>query len=530
MSETFDAIVVGSGFGGSILACRLVERGMSVLLLERGRRWTPATYPREPGDPWLYDVRKPHKQHGWLDLRAFKRMTVAQSAGVGGGSLAYSSVHLEAHPALFASGWPAEVTYNELKPYYDRVAKALNLQTLPDGQLTARLKLARDAAAALGAEDRFSKAPLAVSFDPEWHYDLESPFDRRHSRSFTNVHGHEQGTCIHLGNCDIGCDVRAKNGLDVTYLAGAERLGCDVRPLHIARRIEPEGGGYRVTFDRLDGNELVPGDAAAARVFVAAGSLGSTELLLRARDEFKTLPRLSQALGHGWSPNANVLSMARYRDSPRVQQSVGPTITSVIDFMEGDGSGERFVIEDDGFPSLLLNAVRAVARGGGGEEPSEGSLAHRLAERLEEAVIGKEGPRGLMLWLGAGVDAGNGRLRLDRSWLPPFSHTLELEWNPDTSAGVIDRIQDVHREMTEATGGKPGANLGWDVFKHLLTLHPLGGCRMASTPEEGVVDHLGRVFGYQNLYVVDGAIVPAPIGGNPSHTIAALAERIAAHV
>ena len=530
MSEKFDAIVIGSGFGGSIVSCRLAEKGMKVLVLERGRRWTPADYPRKPGDPWVYDVRHPEKQNGWLDLRFFKHMMVAQSAGVGGGSLAYSSVHLEAHPALFAQGWPAELTYAELKPYYDTVAKVLNLQTLPDGQLSERLKLAREAATTLGHANRFSKAPLAVSFSPEWNYELEDPFDRRHSKAFTNAQGQQQGTCIHLGNCDIGCDVRAKNGLDLTYLAAAEQRGCDVRPLHVVRRIEPGDGGYRVEFDRIEQKALVRGEETAPRVFVAAGSLGSTELLLRARDEHETLPNLSPVLGRRWSPNANVLSLAGYPDGDRVRQSVGPTITSVIDFMDGDAAGERFVIEDDGFPSLLLNAVRASMGASSDGDDTGGDLGRSLFERLEEAVLGKDATRGLMLWLGAGVDAGDGELRLDRSWVPPFRQTLELEWSADGSKGVIEAIQGIHRQMSEVTGGHPGPGLGWRVFRSLLTLHPLGGCRMASTPDAGVVNHLGQVFGYPNLYVVDGAIVPAPIGRNPSHTIAALAERIAAHV
>ena len=173
MSETFDAIVVGSGFGGSVVACRLAEHGLKVLVLERGRRWSPSDYPRKPSDPWFYSVRHPEKRHGWLDIRLFKRMIVAQAAGVGGGSLAYSGVALEAHPSCFTQGWPAELTYAELKPYYDLVAQTMNLQTIPDGQLTQRLKLTQAAAEALGHRDRFSKAPLAMSFSPDWHYGLD---------------------------------------------------------------------------------------------------------------------------------------------------------------------------------------------------------------------------------------------------------------------------------------------------------------------------------------------------------------------
>ena len=525
MSEKFDAVVIGSGFGGSVVACRLAEKGMKVAVLERGRRWAATEYPRKPGDAWTYDARRPEKQNGWLDLRFFKKMIVAQAAGVGGGSLAYSSVALEALPSCFDRGWPAGITYSALEPHYDTVARILNLQTIPDGQLTERLKLTREAAGKLGHQDRFSKAPLAVSFSPDWHYGLDDPFDRKHSRSFVNAQGQQQGTCIHLGHCDIGCEVRAKNGLDLTYLATAEQHGCVVRPLHVVRGIEPRDGGYRVDFDRIVQEKLVRGDVQGQRVFLAAGSLGSTELLLRARDEHRTLPNLSRTLGRRWSPNANVLSMAFYADGGRVRQSVGPTISSMIDFMDGTAGGERFVVEDDGYPNLLLSALRASVGGG-----AEGNLARSLREYLEQPPAGKDAKSGVMLWLGAGVDAADGELRLDRSWLPPFRRSLDLEWNPARSQAVIDAVLAMHRRLTEATGGRPGSDLGWRLFRSLLTLHPLGGCPMAETAQSGVVNRLGQVFGYPNLFVADGAIVPAAIGRNPSLTIAALAEHIAAHV
>ena len=259
------------------------------------------------------------------------------------------------------------------------------------------------------------------------------------------------------------------------------------------------------------------------RVFLAAGSLGSTELLLRARDEHRTLPNLSPQLGRGWSPNANVLSMAFY-PGEQVRQSVGPTITSAVDFMDG-ARGERFVVEDDGYPNLLLSALRAAMR----DNPASG-LARSLMEYLEQRPRADDSISGVMLWLGAGVDAADGQLRLDRKWLPPFKRTLDLEWRPEASRGAIAAILAMHRRMTEATGGRPGSDLGERLLRTVLTLHPLGGCRMAATPQEGVVDHRGQVFGYPNLFVVDGAIVPVAIGRNPSHTIAALAEHVAAHV
>lgn len=521
MSRKFDVIVVGSGFGGAITACRLAEKGLEVLVLERGRRWSPKDYPRKVGDAWLFNDEQPARQNGWLDLRFFNRMTVALAAGVGGGSLSYSSVALEALPSLFADGWPPEITYGELKPHYDRVAAMMDLQTVPDNQLTQRFKLAREAAEALGYGDRVSKVPLAVTFSNEWNYQLPDPHHPKHSKPFTNAQGQTQGTCIHLGNCDIGCDVRAKNTLDLNYIPLAERHGAEVRPLHVVRAIERHDSGYRVVFDRVHDGRLVRGDEVAARVVVAAGSLGSTELLLRARDEQRTLPNISRLLGQHWSANANVLTMATYGDARRVQQTLGPTISGAVDFMDGSINGQAFVVEDDGFPNVLLNALRGVLSG-----EARADAGRSLLDQIQEHVAGDERSRNVMVWLGAGMDAADGQLSLEKRLLAK-TKTLTLRWRHEQSEAVIDAIMTIHRRMTEATQGRLQPNLGWKLFKNLVTLHPLGGCKMGSSIDTGVVDHAGQVFGYPNLFVIDGAMLPTPIGRNPSHTIAALAERAA---
>jgi cholesterol oxidase len=525
MATPLDVIVIGSGFGGAITARRLAEKGMRVLVLERGRRWEPAQYPRKPGDAWIFSDTHPARFNGWLDMRFFGRMTVAQAAGVGGGSLTYSSVAIEATPDVFMSGWPPEITYGELKPYYDTVAREMDLQVLPDNQLTRRFMLARDAARNLGHADRFSKAGLAVSFSSDWHYGLEDAVDRKHSRQFVNAHGVQQGTCVHLGNCDIGCDVRAKNSLDVNYIPGAERRGAEVRPLHLVRYIEPRDGTFKVVFDRLENGRTVRGEESAARVVLAGGSVGTTELLLRCRDQYKTLRALSPMLGKRWSANANFISVATYPESDRLRQSTGPTIASLLDFADGSFRNERFVIEDDGFPNLLLAAIKAYLDGN-----LRTAAGRHLLQEFEEYLRDDTALRNLMVWLGAGRDAGDGELHLKRRWLMPWKRVLDLNWPVEHSEGVFNATQAMHENLTEATGGRSLPNPMWRRLKSLLTLHPLGGCPMGISPATGVVDHLGRVFGYPNLIVADGAIVPTPTVRNPSHTIAALAERIAAHV
>jgi cholesterol oxidase len=173
--EKFDVVIIGSGFGGAVTACRLAMAGAKVLVLERGRRWGLTTYPRVATDPWVYEHTAPQKHNGWLDLRIYKGMTIIQGAGVGGGSLCYSSVILKAKPELFAQGWPPEITYSELLPYYNKVEEMLGVQPIPNSQHTRRYQVLQEAAQKAGYGDRFFSVPLALSFDPEWNYNLPDP-------------------------------------------------------------------------------------------------------------------------------------------------------------------------------------------------------------------------------------------------------------------------------------------------------------------------------------------------------------------
>jgi cholesterol oxidase len=523
MSQKFDVIVIGSGFGGAVVACRLAQAGARVLVLERGRRWTKDQYPRKAADAWLFEHTKPEKLNGWLDLRFFKGMAVAQGAGVGGGSLCYSSVVMEANPKRFEQGWLPEITYSELVPYYDKVRKMMGVRPIPPEQHTQRYQLMQQAAQKLGYSDRFQSLPLAVSFDPEWNYNLPDPLNEKHSKQFVNHQGQKQGTCIHLGNCDIGCDVHAKNTLDLNYIPAAERHSAEVRPLHLVRYIQPDGDGYRVIFDRIEDGKFIRGEEQGKIVVIAAGSLGSTELLLRCRDQYRTLPQVSRSLGKNWSANANVLTPDFYSKDVKVRQSIGPTITAAIDFTDGSFEGESFIIEDDGFPNLLLNAVTAKLNSGNGFNPFALALRNHLRRGLDE----KNPLSNVMVWLGAGVDAADGQLSLGRNWLAPWKKDIKLNWNVGQSKAAIDAILNLQEQLSQANGGHLYVPLYWKLLRSLLTVHPLGGCKMGNTVEDGVVDHKGEVFGYKNLYVADGAILPQAVGRNPSMTIAALAERVA---
>lgn len=518
----FDAIVIGSGFGGAVTACRLAEKGYRVCVLERGRRWDKKSFPREPHDPWVWNQGRPEKENGWIDFRCFESMSVVQGAAVGGGSLIYANVSCDAPPKTFERGWPKEITYAEMRPHYAAVKAFMGAGPVPPGQWTARTRLMKRAAEAIGAGDRFKPLDLAVSFDETWNYALENPHDHRHSREFTNPQGARQGTCVHLGHCDIGCPVLAKNTLDLNYLHLAEtKHHADVRALHLVTDIRKDGEGYRVSFDRLDGGRRVPGHETARLVIVAAGSLGSTELLFRCRDETKSLPRVSAFLGRSWSSNGDFLTPA-LGTNDLVSPTRGPTISAAIDFLDGSRGGSEFWIEDGGFPNLvgayLVRKASPYVRG---------AFARGLVDYMNALVSDPDPFKHVMPWFAQGVDFADGTLSLRRPFLFFGKKRLSLRWDIAKSKPVIDAIVAMHEKLARATGGVPLVPFTWTLSNDLVTPHPLGGCNMGESPENGVVDHKGEVFGHENLFVADGAIIPEAIGVNPSRTIGALAERIA---
>ncbi|MDN5843077.1 MAG: GMC family oxidoreductase [Alcaligenaceae bacterium] len=514
-----DVIIIGSGFGGAVTACRLAQAGQRVLVLERGRRWDYDHLPRAAGDDgWWWDPQQPERSNGWLDLRLFDKVGVAQGAAVGGGSQIYANISVEAPPHAFDSGWPDGLDHAALKPYYDRVGEFMDIAPVPAGQIPERTRLMRDAAEAIGAGDRFRQVGLAVSFDPELAWDGRQLLDKSQSKTFTNRHGVQQGTCYHCGMCDIGCDVKAKNTLDLNYLAVAEQHGCEIRPLHLVSHIEPRDGGYTVHFERIDGGRRIAGTAHAKRVVLSAGSLGSSELLLRCRDQYRTLRGLSSQLGSKWCTNGDFLTPAFYSDREPFP-SRGPTITSIIDFLDGSRDEQRFWIQDGGVPDMLRGWLQHYV-----ERPARHALDKATQGWVREQLHDHKSISNMMPWFAQGIDQPDGSFRLRRRWWLFGPRMLQLDWDVTSSAPLIDSIVKAHQDLSDATGGEAMVPASWTMAKYLITPHPLGGCPMADSPERGVVDRKGEVFGHPRLYVIDGAMCPTAIGVNPSRTIAALAE------
>lgn len=513
----YDVVVVGSGFGGAVAACRLAQAGQSVLVLERGRRWNPQTYPSVTGQDWVFDVDEPEQQNGWMDVRCFSDMTVVQGAGVGGGSLIYANVSVPPPASTFDTGWPVGIDAGELEPYVERVGEMLQVSAIPESQRTDRWRFVERGALKLGHAGRFSSLPLAVQFDPDYEPDaLDDPRDERHATEIVNSAGVRQRTCIHLGECDMGCRVQAKNTLDLNYLELATRHGAEIRPLHLVKRIEPRPSGWRVHYDILGDGTRRAETLDAPRVVLAAGSIGSTEIMLRSR-----LPGVSKRLGYGWSSNGDFLTPAvSDRDA---NPTVGPTISACIDHTDGAVYGEHIFIQDGGMPNLFRTTVGAWH----GRLPRRW---RRLTQPLMDWVADTEPLECIMPWFAQGIDASDGRLRMRRRFLGLLGrHRLALDWDIAHSESTIEAIVQAHKDLARATGGTPLVTPTWTLFRNLVTPHPLGGCNMADTKADGVVDHAGRVFGYEGLCIADGSIVPRAIGRNPSRTIAALAERATEH-
>lgn len=516
--EHFDVVVIGSGFGGAVMACRLAEQGRRVLVLERGKRWRPDEYPSVSNRDWFWREGNPEQHHGWIDFRAFGDMSVAAGCGVGGGSLIYANVSVNARPEVFAQNWPRDISFDALAPHYLRVEQMLKPAHLPQRQWTLRTQLMKDAAERLGEGSRFGTVPQAITFDPDWTAAGADPYHKSRSKSWTNEFGMAQGTCIHCGNCDIGCEVQAKNTLDLNYIPVAERHGAQVRPLHHVRNIalRADGNGYQVAYRDLHGRR--DGLVQARNVVVAAGSIGSTQLLLQCREH--SLPLLSPMLGKRWSANGDFVTPAYYAGR-EVSPTRGPTISSCIDFLDGAG-GKPVFVEDGGFPDLLGNLLETMGRSWYGRW----QLRRFGLGGVMQAVRNRDPLEHVMPWFGQSCDESNGEMYLGRPWYAPWRRdVLKMRWDYRPNEAAITAISQLHIRLSGQTGGVPLTPPTWSLFRNLVTPHPLGGCAMADTPTTGVVDHAGAVFGYPGLYVADGAVVPTSLGINPSKTIAALAER-----
>lgn len=524
MREVYDVAVIGSGFGGSVVACRLAQAGRSVAVLERGRRWAGHEFPRAIGH--VSDAFwSPGRSHGFLEYLAFRKVDVIQGAGVGGGSLHYFNVNVRAPAEVFDQvAWPPEVTAGVLAPFYEAAADML--QSAPLRPPAGRVALPRRSDAFVEAAARAGLAAEALPIAVFTGADRPHPVD-----------GAPQSACTYCGNCLFGCDVGAKNTLDRNYLALAETHGAEIHPLHAVTSIAEAGdGSYVVAYQRSsDGTPTTPpepGTVRARSVVVAGGALGSTELLLRSRDEHQTLPRLGPALGTRVSLNGEFLLAAARDTTTRVDPGIGPPITAMVQRRTDDG--HILTVEDLGLPDPLLWYLEGALPPPGGRIRKVAALAAAYAKRtvglgdrrsrvqleLDALIHGGRTPHALP-FLGMGTDSGDGTIRLRDG-------SVELQWQPRRNRRLYREMEQLLGELSQGAGGRFSTSVLWRwPVRKVLTAHLLGGCPMGTDPRTSVVDHRGQVWGHPGLYVVDGAAIPSALAVNPSLTIAAVAERAA---
>jgi cholesterol oxidase len=558
----YDAVIVGSGFGGSVMAYRLAEAGLRVCVLERGKAYPPGSFARSPGamsrNTWDPSAGK----QGLFDFWSFRTMDAISASGLGGGSLIYSNVLLRkderwfvrerATPGLYEH-WP--VTRADLDPHYDAVERVLEPTPYPFDHApyssTPKTSAMRDAAAAVTGSS-WSLPPLGVIFGNRG----EPPRPGVPLTGREDMYGVPRSTCRLCGECNVGCNEGSKNTLDLTYLSMAEKLGVDIYVRSEVRGIYPAGAnGYRVAFvehsPELEGRpyrraDLDPRTITGQRLILAAGAFGSTFLLLRMRREERAFARLSPMLGHRFSGNGDLLTMAlfcRYLEDHRrpriVDPTRGPVITSSVrvpDAVDGPGGmmatdRRGLYVQDAGYPAFLawliegaptpstmgraLGFVRRYLAGHLGLNPDT-NLSAELAEFIGNARLTETS----LPFLCMGRDVASGVMTIDR-----HDH-LALHWRLEDSSEYVERVRQVTQTMTHALGGYYADNPLWHLSR-FITVHPLGGCPMGRHAHEGVVDSQGRVFGYPGLYVADGSVMPGPVGANPALTVAALADRFA---
>ncbi|WP_242891727.1 SAV_2336 N-terminal domain-related protein [Actinomadura litoris] len=529
--EHVDAVVVGSGFGGSVAAYRLAEAGRSVVLLERGRPYPPGSFPRSP-DEWDKAFWRPSsRQYGLFDIWNFDGSDSLVSAGLGGGSLISANVLLRKDERWFES-WP--ISRADLDPHYDAVERMLGATPYPIDHApfdsTAKTHAMRDAAAELGLD--FTLPPLAVGFAPEPGAPpgISLPLA---GRGFPDLHGRPRRTCKLCGECFIGCNEGSKNTLDFTYLSAAAHHGADLRTSHEVKAIRPRpGGGYEVDYvHHVETEKRRPRiqTLSCDNLVLGAGTLGTTFLLLKSRAAF---PGLSGALGTRFGGNGDLLTfLQRPRGNTRIppfDAGRGPVTTGAIRLPDDDGLPGGY-IEDGGYPGFtdlfaqsadsevqrtlkfLMGSLNDLFRRG-----PKSHLIREVSEMIGQGALSA----GALPLLGLGDDAADGRLRLKRG-------RLAAEGMEGGEAHFL-RLRRTMQRMAHVLGAEYADNPAW-FRARVLTVHPLGGAPMGLHPGVGVCDAYGEVFGYPGLYIADGAAMPGAVGPNPALTIAAHADRMSTH-
>jgi choline dehydrogenase-like flavoprotein len=429
------------------------------------------------------------------------------------------------------SGWPAALSLDTLRPYYQRAAAVLAAVPHPRAADLAKVQRLDARAQQLGT--RATALDIAVNFT------IDGP----------NPHGVEQHPCIDCGDCVTGCNVGAKNTLYMNYLPMAVNAGAHVFTETKVEWIEKSGAAWIVHGRHYTSAlQSEPFTLTAANVILAAGSINSTEILMRSElHGLSVSPRIGSNFGgngdffglaYNGDTRAEVLGFGAHPDSPWRPHAPGPTIVAAVRYQGQSGTPQRMCIEDLSFPNGYVEAARvafALLRGEDTDIGDETAERDRVArDIIPGAARAPEGALNhTMFYLCMGFDDARGTMVFDKPWFEPDGR-MQVEWADAGGQLVFTRINEELRRHARTQGARFVQNPTWEIFnlRHLITAHPLGGCPVGEDYLHGAVDQYGRVFSgtgpvHDGLFVADGALLPSALGVNPLLTISALAERIA---
>jgi cholesterol oxidase len=513
-----DWLIVGSGFGGSVSALRLAERGYSVELLECGRRYADDEFASSTWDLRRYFWAPKLGLKGIFRLSIFKDLSVVSGCGVGGGSLGYANTLYRARPAFYTDERWAQLDEWEsaLSPHYDEAERMLGVAAVTADD--AADDLLRAFGDHIGATETYSKTRVGVFFG-EPGVTVDDPYFGGEGPSRTG--------CISCGRCMVGCPYGAKNTLVKNYLWFAERLGVDVRPERTVVDIRPIGApdgseGYEVVSERSGAWLRKDRQVHRARgVVVSAGALGTNKLLQRCRLG-GSLPRISDRLGEVVRTNSEaILAVTAPDDSidltrrVAISGSIYPDPDTHIETVSYGEAGDSM--------SFLYTAL--VGDGTKLTRPVKwlGALWRHPLRSLKLLWPRHWSRRTIILLVMQSLD-NHIALRPKRGLFGGLR--LQTEQDPERPNPTFIPVANQAAEwIAQRIGGVAQSSVTEALANAPSTAHILGGAIIARDPSAGVVDHRQRVFGYENLLVVDGSVVPANVGVNPSLTIAALAER-----
>lgn len=520
----FDFVIIGSGFGGSVCAMRLVEKGYSVLVLEKGKRYRDEDFPKTNWIFWKYLWLPALRCFGILQITPFKDIFVLHGCGVGGGSLNYANVLMEPEDHLFeAPAWKHLADWKAiLRPHYDTAKRMLGV--VPNPKMWIADEIVREIAAELNTTHTFRPTEVGVFFK-------EGQEGQKFPDPYFNGEGLARKSCTHCGACMVGCRENAKNTLVKNYLYFAEKWGaqimaeCEVRDIQPLPADQSDGARYRVVYGKSTcWWDTRISSVCARRVIVAASAAGTVGLLFRCKEETHSLPEISSRLGDLVRTNSETLLGAVDR-SLETDYSKGIAITSIFQ------ADEVTAIEPVRFPdgSDLMRYLSAPLIEASGSIPfrilkSLGIILRHPIDFLKSHIIPGWAHRTTILLVMQTQD-NHIRFRLGRSIFTLFRRSLVSE--PDIEHTIPAKIDIGHwvtRRFADKINGIPAGSLNEGLFNIPITAHLLGGCPMGINADEGVVGLDCQVHNYPGLYVVDGSIVPANPGVNPSLTITALAE------